>query len=149
MASSLKKRKSEGSGKHCVVVGCNNISRKLAEWKQETCQIHATQIHGDRSCVQPYQMHCIPCGPSANSQAKLNQWMKKLIEKTSYLNNIVQSVYFLKILTQNLSYSIAFQQFNSACTVIFINSSFIISETTMVLIADRQSPWLFVIFVMY
>ncbi|XP_038069889.1 uncharacterized protein LOC119739132 [Patiria miniata] len=81
MAKETTKKNNEGSGKHCVVVGCKNTSKKLRKWKLATCELHASETHEYCVCLQPYKMHRFPNCSNANSAANRKQWVRNINRK--------------------------------------------------------------------
>lgn len=51
---------SQSSGRHCVVVGCNNNQKRLYQWKNTECVEHDGMRQQDCACMIPYRLHRFP-----------------------------------------------------------------------------------------
>ena len=85
MASEPKKRKTKGSGKHCVVVGCSNNRKNTDQMEARNLEKFTTPKNMPIARVLVFShtkiMHRIPTRSRAHSEAKINQWIININRK--------------------------------------------------------------------
>lgn len=68
----------KGGGRNCAVYNCSNNQRKLGQWRDGYCVIHAGLTHRQCPCREPFRFCNIPQVTKAGDDTRRNQWLKAI-----------------------------------------------------------------------
>jgi len=123
---SVDKRYSKSSSRCCVVIGCNNSSKKRFLWDSENCTKHIGKIRMFCKCPRPFGLFTFPTEKSDESKLRRMTWIENINRNRNnfkpYKSAVVSSSHKSK-LSQNVYVStyIRMYAFTDTMYIITIN----------------------------